>query len=146
MSSPFYWIFLQTFLNFFIQKLLLKLQVKCPWCGCTLATWEYGDQVMGRHRRSQPGCPFVLNVSNNVPMSTSPQPPSQQQQIIPSQVEELTGEIAWMSSKKLTRYKLHVFRQWLESESSFQGKLNNIVKHFKHKYQSFICRHNVIIL
>lgn len=48
---------------------------------------------MGRHRRSQPACPFVLNVSNNVPLSTSPQPVQhQQQQLIPSQVEEITGK------------------------------------------------------
>ena len=32
-------------------------------------------QVMGRHRRAQPLCPFVLNLSNNVPLATSPQPP-----------------------------------------------------------------------
>ena len=30
---------------------------------------------MGRHRRSNPSCPFVLNVSNNVPLASSPQPP-----------------------------------------------------------------------
>lgn len=52
------------------------LEVKCLWCGCSLANWEYGDQVMARHRRSQPDCPFVLNLSNNIPLSPSPMPPS----------------------------------------------------------------------
>ena len=51
-------------------------EVKCAWCGCSIANWEYGDQVMARHRRSKPDCPFILNVSNNVPLAISPQPPS----------------------------------------------------------------------
>ena len=50
------------------------LEVKCAWCRCSLATWEFGDQVMSRHRRTKPDCPFVLNHSNNVPLSPSPQP------------------------------------------------------------------------
>ncbi len=25
-------------------------EVKCFWCGCVLSQWDYGDQVMARHR------------------------------------------------------------------------------------------------
>jgi hypothetical protein len=38
-------------------------------------------QVMGRHRRAHPSCPFVLNLSNNVPLATSPQPPQMKVEI-----------------------------------------------------------------
>ena len=77
------------------------LEVKCVWCKSSLATWEFGDQVMSRHRRTKPDCPFVLNLSNNVPLSPSPQPvqsPSitpQTSQVDSSQTSvDVTGKIA----------------------------------------------------
>ena len=42
-------------------------EVKCVWCGVVLANWQYGDQVMARHRTISPDCPFVKNISDNVP-------------------------------------------------------------------------------
>lgn len=44
------------------------MEAKCKWCGCVLATWEYGDQVMARHREANPDCPFVKQSSDNVPL------------------------------------------------------------------------------
>jgi len=43
-------------------------EVKCPWCSVILNHWEYGDQVMARHRTANPNCPFIQNVSDNVPL------------------------------------------------------------------------------
>ena len=42
-------------------------EVKCVWCGVVLGNWQYGDQVMARHRAISPDCPFVKNISDNVP-------------------------------------------------------------------------------
>ena len=46
-------------------------EVKCFWCDTVLADWQYGDQVMARHRSANPECPFIKNVSNNVPLLNS---------------------------------------------------------------------------
>ena len=43
-------------------------EVKCLWCGTVLNEWEYGDQVMARHKAANPGCPFIRNESDNVPL------------------------------------------------------------------------------
>lgn len=74
---------------------------KCFACGCYIANWFYGDQVMARHRELNAQCPFVLNpgASGNIPItptsqliapSTSnfenfevPQPQSLRQRLIP---------------------------------------------------------------
>jgi len=42
-------------------------EVKCLWCGVVLADWQFGDQVMARHRATSPDCPFVKNISDNIP-------------------------------------------------------------------------------
>lgn len=42
-------------------------EVKCTWCGVIISEWQYGDQVMAKHRMSSPDCPFVRNQSDNVP-------------------------------------------------------------------------------
>lgn len=44
------------------------LEVECFSCGVKISTWNYGDQVMARHRTLNPQCPFVLNpvASGNV--------------------------------------------------------------------------------
>lgn len=55
------------------------LEVQCFLCGAKITRWEYGDQVMARHRQIEPNCPFVLNPLNtcNVPLVRSlPLPPS----------------------------------------------------------------------
>merc|ERR1719411_1117905 len=46
-------------------------EAKCLWCDCVITTWEYGDQVMTRHRSASPDCPFVRDVSDNVPLLAS---------------------------------------------------------------------------
>ncbi|XP_031630939.1 death-associated inhibitor of apoptosis 2-like isoform X2 [Contarinia nasturtii] len=47
------------------------LEVQCHWCGLRISEWDYGDQVMGKHRRLKPGCPFITNPtsSGNVPIN-----------------------------------------------------------------------------
>ena len=53
-------------------------EVKCLWCGTILNNWEYGDQVMARHRSANPECPFIRNISDNVPLlNDTPQVTSQ---------------------------------------------------------------------
>jgi len=42
-------------------------EVKCTWCGVIISDWQYGDQVMAKHRMTSPDCPFVRNQSDNVP-------------------------------------------------------------------------------
>jgi len=46
-------------------------EVKCTWCGCIFNNWQYGDQVMAKHRMASPTCVFVQNQSDNVPIVTS---------------------------------------------------------------------------
>ncbi|XP_023710520.1 baculoviral IAP repeat-containing protein 3 isoform X2 [Cryptotermes secundus] len=54
------------------------LEVQCFCCGGKISEWNYGDQVMVRHRALDPQCPFVKNPtqSGNVPMipGETPQP------------------------------------------------------------------------
>jgi len=51
-------------------------EVGCTWCDCVLSNWQYGDQVMAKHRLASPDCPFIQNQSDNVPLlpgeSTTP--------------------------------------------------------------------------
>ncbi|KAK5650406.1 hypothetical protein RI129_001435 [Pyrocoelia pectoralis] len=46
-----------------------NLTVKCFCCGLEISEWNYGDQVMARHRELNPACAFVLDssTSGNVP-------------------------------------------------------------------------------
>merc|ERR1712223_477309 len=46
-------------------------EAKCLWCDYVITTWEYGDQVMTRHRSASPDCPFVRDVSDNIPLLAS---------------------------------------------------------------------------
>lgn len=46
-------------------------EVKCTWCGCVFNNWQYGDQVMAKHRMASPSCLFVQNQSDNVPILPS---------------------------------------------------------------------------
>ncbi|XP_040567805.1 death-associated inhibitor of apoptosis 2 [Lepeophtheirus salmonis] len=43
-------------------------EVQCSWCNVLISQWEYGDQVMAKHRYANSNCPFILNISDNVPM------------------------------------------------------------------------------
>jgi len=45
-------------------------EVRCLWCGLVLTEWQFGDQVMARHRLASPQCPFVLQTSDNVPATS----------------------------------------------------------------------------
>ncbi|XP_047524934.1 death-associated inhibitor of apoptosis 2-like isoform X1 [Pieris napi] len=44
-------------------------EVECFSCGGKISEWNYGDQVMGRHRMMDPNCLFVVtpHLSGNVP-------------------------------------------------------------------------------
>lgn len=46
------------------------LEVQCFSCNSKISQWNYGDQVMWRHRRLSPTCAFVVdqNQSGNVPI------------------------------------------------------------------------------
>lgn len=45
-------------------------EVQCFSCGGKISQWNYGDQVMWRHRNMKPNCPFVQNPqqSGNIPL------------------------------------------------------------------------------
>ncbi|KAK0168560.1 hypothetical protein PV327_002346 [Microctonus hyperodae] len=45
-------------------------EVQCFLCEIRITDWNYGDQVMVRHRQARPDCPFVQDPSNtcNIPM------------------------------------------------------------------------------
>lgn len=45
-------------------------EVQCFSCGGKISEWNYGDQVMWRHRNMEPNCAFVVNpqLSGNVPL------------------------------------------------------------------------------
>ena len=45
-------------------------ECQCFACNGKIQLWEYGDQAMARHRQMNPSCPFVLNRSANVPLSS----------------------------------------------------------------------------
>jgi len=69
-------------------------EVKCTWCGVIIAEWQYGDQVMAKHRMTSPDCPFVRNQSDNVPClpgDSSTPPPTSSSSILP--VPEDTDDV-----------------------------------------------------
>ncbi|XP_011298332.1 apoptosis 2 inhibitor [Fopius arisanus] len=49
------------------------LEVQCFICGIRVSDWNYGDQVMVRHREAEPNCPFVRDPAStcNVPIVES---------------------------------------------------------------------------
>ncbi|RZC18428.1 inhibitor of apoptosis 2 [Asbolus verrucosus] len=50
------------------------LTVECFSCHVTISEWNYGDQVMAKHKTLNPCCPFVTNptTSGNVPIISQP--------------------------------------------------------------------------
>jgi baculoviral IAP repeat-containing protein 2/3 len=50
------------------------LTVECFSCHLQISEWNYGDQVMAKHKTLSPSCPFVLNptTSGNVPTISQP--------------------------------------------------------------------------
>ncbi|XP_053604902.1 death-associated inhibitor of apoptosis 2 [Plodia interpunctella] len=53
-------------------------EVQCFSCGGKISHWNYGDQVMWRHRHMEPNCEFVVNPrqSGNVPLVLGSECPS----------------------------------------------------------------------
>ncbi|KAL4716119.1 hypothetical protein ACJJTC_013896 [Scirpophaga incertulas] len=53
-------------------------EVQCFSCGGKISQWNYGDQVMWRHRQLEPNCEFVVNprLSGNVPLVLNSECPS----------------------------------------------------------------------
>lgn len=49
------------------------LKVTCFSCGCHISEWNYGDQVMTRHRIISPNCAFVRDpaASGNIPLTVN---------------------------------------------------------------------------
>ncbi|CAG9860343.1 unnamed protein product [Phyllotreta striolata] len=54
------------------------LEVECFACHVKISEWNYGEQVMQKHRTLNPSCPFVLNpsTSGNVPIPIPTHVPS----------------------------------------------------------------------
>lgn len=50
------------------------IEVQCFSCAGKISDWNYGDQVMLRHRRLEPDCQFIVNSSRsgNVPFVLGP--------------------------------------------------------------------------
>lgn len=50
-------------------------EVQCFSCGRKISQWNYGDQVMWRHRHMEPNCAFVQNpqLSGNIPLVLRPE-------------------------------------------------------------------------
>lgn len=65
-----------------------NLTVECFSCHVQISDWNYGDQVMTRHKLLSPQCAFVLNpaTSENVPILSTPTSPES-----PSRNEDLTN-------------------------------------------------------
>ena len=78
-------------------------EVKCPWCSVVLNHWEYGDQVMARHRTANPNCPFIQNISDNVPLINDAQ-----SQVNTSQSESEDNEGNMIFNKSSVRAKKFV--------------------------------------
>lgn len=53
-------------------------EVQCFSCGGKISQWNYGDQVMWRHRHMEPNCEFLVNPrrSGNVPLVLGSECPS----------------------------------------------------------------------
>lgn len=47
-----------------------QLETECHWCRKKISDWQYGDQIMARHRRLFPLCMYINNPvgSGNIPM------------------------------------------------------------------------------
>jgi len=76
--------------------------VQCPWCEVVLASWDYGDQVMAKHREASPHCPFITNTSDNVPLSSSTSPAASTSRGQPAHSNSSPG-IATLIRKKAVR-------------------------------------------
>ncbi|KAF5295946.1 hypothetical protein FQA39_LY12718 [Lamprigera yunnana] len=83
-----------------------NLKVKCFCCGVEIAEWNYGDQVMAKHRELNPTCGFVLNSSTSGNVSNISA--SVQNSITEDQVDSPT------SSHSLTHeaVRLQTFTNW----------------------------------
>lgn len=93
-----------------------ELKVTCFSCGCHISEWNYGDQVMTRHRSISPNCAFVRDPasSGNVPLTVNR---SIRQMHSPTSrnrgVRYLIG--AWESQEskyKSEMVRLESFRNW----------------------------------
>ncbi|CAG5100992.1 Similar to Diap2: Death-associated inhibitor of apoptosis 2 (Drosophila melanogaster) [Cotesia congregata] len=102
--------------------------VQCFFCGVTISEWNYGDQVMARHREARPECPFVLNPTNtcNVPLldsnNSTPSlfslpPPPEEPRIEPSDRQQPTTSSPVQSQNPRIEYgtyeqRLRSFGNW----------------------------------
>lgn len=86
------------------------LTVQCFSCGCQISEWNYGDQVMARHRLLNPQCPFVLNptTTGNVPnIPPAPvAPPSGPSEGLKQEETRLESFQNWPASSVVTGARL----------------------------------------
>lgn len=82
--------------------------VKCSWCGVILGDWQYGEQVMARHRLASPQCPFVLNTSDNVPCVQEPEAEMSltNQSPVSVTIPEDADDVGPATPRLLTRYNM----------------------------------------
>ncbi|XP_055855654.1 death-associated inhibitor of apoptosis 2 [Episyrphus balteatus] len=47
-----------------------QLETECHWCKKKISDWQYGDQIVARHRRLFPLCMYIINPaeSGNIPL------------------------------------------------------------------------------
>ena len=68
-------------------------EVKCEWCGVVMGDWQFGDQVMARHRATSPDCPFVKNISDNIPCVPATGESSEVSVSIPEDTDDVGPEL-----------------------------------------------------
>lgn len=80
-----------------------NLTVECFSCHLHISDWNYGDQVMARHKQLSPQCAFVLNptTSDNVP-SISATTTTINNESLPGSEEDLKNE----------QFRLLTFSNW----------------------------------
>lgn len=65
-------------------------EVQCFSCNAKISNWNYGDQVMARHRIIEPQCTYVAHpsLSGNVTLSEAPSSPSRNEEVQDQPSEE----------------------------------------------------------
>jgi len=96
------------------------LSVKCFSCGSEITEWEYGDQIMSKHRLLNPDCVFVRDPerAGNIPLlpsrpSLSPSQPNDRENATPRQQEPSYGR--WVSGNSIYKNeqaRLDSFSDW----------------------------------
>lgn len=73
-------------------------EVECFSCGKRIDDWNYGDQVMARHRTLNPQCPFVLNPANSGNVALTPNTSESSSRIMPNEMSMEECRLATFST------------------------------------------------